>query len=193
MTGEDYSLGEIIHHELLDEKNVTFAGVLPPHPLIKKLVIKVRAQRIKPERAFIGGLEKAQANAHELLEATNEGIQRWGRVKFCPKCGTRLKLKQIKLEKGTAITYVCDNCGFSDKAGKTVMQATEEELADAPTIKVLGEKESKLTASRRPRWSAPSAAMVRRCGGSCRRGAATSHRRSSTGALKCNHTWRSYS
>ena len=25
VTGEDYSLAEIVHHELLDEKNVTFA------------------------------------------------------------------------------------------------------------------------------------------------------------------------
>ena len=66
-------------------------------------------------------------------------------MKFCPKCGTRLKLKQIKLDKSSAITYVCDNCGFSDKAGKTVTQATEEELADAPIIKVVGEKEGKLT------------------------------------------------
>lgn len=74
VTNEDFSLAEIIHHELLDEKNVTFAGVLPPHPLIKKLVIKIRAQRIKPERAFLGGLEKAQANAHELLEVTNKAF-----------------------------------------------------------------------------------------------------------------------
>jgi DNA-directed RNA polymerase subunit L len=74
VTGEDSSLAEIIHHELLDEKNVTFAGVLPPHPLIKKLVIKIRAQRIKPERAFIGSVERAQANVHELLEATNKAF-----------------------------------------------------------------------------------------------------------------------
>lgn len=74
VTGEDYSLAEIIHHELLDEKNVTFAGVLPPHPLIKKLVLKVRAQRIKPEKAFLASLEKAQANAHELLEAVNKAL-----------------------------------------------------------------------------------------------------------------------
>jgi DNA-directed RNA polymerase subunit L len=72
--GEDYSLAEIIHHELLDEKNVTFAGVLPPHPLIKKIVIKIRAQRVKPERAFIGGLEKAQANAHELGETITKAF-----------------------------------------------------------------------------------------------------------------------
>lgn len=74
VTGEDYSLAEIIHHELLDEKNVTFAGVLPPHPLIKKLVLKVRAQRIKPEKAFLTGIEKAQTNAHELLEVVNQAL-----------------------------------------------------------------------------------------------------------------------
>jgi len=74
VTGEDYSLAEIVHHELLDEKNVTFAGVLPPHPLIKKLVVKVRAQRIKPEKALIASLEKAQASTRELLEAVNKAV-----------------------------------------------------------------------------------------------------------------------
>jgi DNA-directed RNA polymerase subunit L len=72
VTGEDYSLAEIVHHELLGEKNVTFAGVLPPHPLIKKLVVKVRAQRIKPEKAFLTSLERAQVNTRELLDAVNK-------------------------------------------------------------------------------------------------------------------------
>jgi len=74
VTGEDYSLAEIIHHELLDEKNVTFAGVLPPHPLIKKLVIKVRAQRIKPEKAFLASVEKAKENSHQLLEIVSKAF-----------------------------------------------------------------------------------------------------------------------
>jgi DNA-directed RNA polymerase subunit L len=74
VTGEDYSLAEIVHHELLDEKNVTFAGVLPPHPLIKKLVVKVRAQRIKPEKALIASLEKAQASTRELLDGVNKAV-----------------------------------------------------------------------------------------------------------------------
>jgi len=74
VTGEDYSLAEIVHHELLDEKNVTFAGVLPPHPLIKKLVMKVRAQRIKPEKALIGALERAEAESHELLETVTKAL-----------------------------------------------------------------------------------------------------------------------
>jgi DNA-directed RNA polymerase subunit L len=67
-----------VHHELLDEKNVTFAGVLPPHPLIKKLVVKVRAQRIKPEKAFLTSLERAQAFSHELLEAVTKAVANSG-------------------------------------------------------------------------------------------------------------------
>jgi DNA-directed RNA polymerase subunit L len=74
VTGEDYALADIIHHELLEEKNVTFAGVLPPHPLLRKLVVKVRAQRIKPEKAFVASLERARASTHELLEAVNKAF-----------------------------------------------------------------------------------------------------------------------
>jgi DNA-directed RNA polymerase subunit L len=72
ITGEDYSLAEIIHHELLDEKSVTFAGVLPPHPLIKKLVLKVRSQRVKPEKAFVNSLQRAIDTTQELLD----GVQK---------------------------------------------------------------------------------------------------------------------
>ncbi len=74
ITGEDYSLAEIVHHELLDEKNVTFAGVVPPHPLIKKLVLKVRAQRVKPERAFVSAVERAADTTHELLESITKAV-----------------------------------------------------------------------------------------------------------------------
>jgi len=71
---EDYSLAEIVHHELLDEKNVTFAGVLPPHPLLKKLVLKVKAQRIKPEKAFSNSVERAVTATHELLDRITSAL-----------------------------------------------------------------------------------------------------------------------
>ncbi len=74
ITGEDYSLAEIVHHELLDEKNVTFAGVVPPHPLIKKLVLKLRAQRVKPEKAFVSSVERAADTTHELLESITKAV-----------------------------------------------------------------------------------------------------------------------
>jgi len=74
VSGEDYALAEIIHHELLNEKNVTFAGVVPPHPLIKRIVLKVRAQRIKPEKAFVASLENAGKTVHELLESATKAF-----------------------------------------------------------------------------------------------------------------------
>ena len=74
IAGEDYALAEIVHHELLEEKNVTFAGVLPPHPLIKKLVLKVRAQRVKPEKAFAGGVQRAMDTTQELLDAVKKAL-----------------------------------------------------------------------------------------------------------------------
>jgi DNA-directed RNA polymerase subunit L len=74
ITGEDYSLAEIVHHELLEEKSVTFAGVLPPHPLIKKLVVKVRAQRIKPEKAFINSVERAIDTTKELYDGVKKAL-----------------------------------------------------------------------------------------------------------------------
>jgi DNA-directed RNA polymerase subunit L len=72
--GEDYSLAEIVHHELLEEKSVTFAGVLPPHPLIKKLVLKVRAQRTKPEKGFSNSVERAIQTTQELLAGVQKAL-----------------------------------------------------------------------------------------------------------------------
>jgi DNA-directed RNA polymerase subunit L len=74
ITGEDYSLAEIVHHELLEDKSVTFAGVLPPHPLIKKLVLKVRAQRIKPEKAFANSVERAMETTKELYDDVKKAL-----------------------------------------------------------------------------------------------------------------------
>ena len=74
ITGEDYSLAEIVHHELLEEKSVTFAGVLPPHPLIKKLVMKVRAQRMKPEKVFANSVERAMETTKELYDGVKKAL-----------------------------------------------------------------------------------------------------------------------
>jgi DNA-directed RNA polymerase subunit L len=74
ITGEDYSLAEIVHHELLEEKTVTFAGVIPPHPLIKKLVLKVRSQRVKPEKAFVNSVQRAVETTQELLQSVEKAF-----------------------------------------------------------------------------------------------------------------------
>jgi len=67
-------LAEIVHHELLEEKSVTFAGVLPPHPLIKKLVLKVRAQRVKPEKAFVNSVQRAIETTQQLYESVERAF-----------------------------------------------------------------------------------------------------------------------
>lgn len=74
ITGEDHSLAEIVHYELLEEKSVTFAGVVPAHPLIKKLIIKVRAQRIKPEKAFTNSVQRAIDTTDELYESVERAF-----------------------------------------------------------------------------------------------------------------------
>ena len=74
ITGEDYSLAEIVHHELLEEKSVTFAGVLPPHPLIKKLVLKVRAQRVKPDKAFTNSVDRAMETTKDLYNSVKKAL-----------------------------------------------------------------------------------------------------------------------
>jgi DNA-directed RNA polymerase subunit L len=74
ITGEDYSLAEIVHCELLEDKSVTFAGVVPSHPLIKKLIIKVRAQRIKPEKAFVSSIQRAIDTTDELYESIDKAF-----------------------------------------------------------------------------------------------------------------------
>jgi transcription factor S len=115
-------------------------------------------------------------------------------VKFCPRCGTRLKLKQIKGAHEVSITYLCDNCGYANKpATQTVRQLTEEELSNSNQIKVVGDKEAKLNSLPTTKIECP------KCGNDeafwwflqTRSGdePPTQFYR----CVKCNHTWRSYS
>jgi DNA-directed RNA polymerase subunit M len=115
-------------------------------------------------------------------------------VKFCPKCGTRLKLKQIKNEKGVAsITLLCDNCGFSDKAGKTVTQANEEEYQETGTIKVVGEKEAKLSTLPTTKIECPKCGHDEANWWFLQTRSGDEPPTQFYRCLKCNHTWRSYS
>ena len=62
-------------------------------------------------------------------------------MKFCPKCGTRLK---FKAQKPHAL-LLCEKCGFSENAGSgaSLVEVTMPE-EPATEIKVLGEKEEKI-------------------------------------------------
>jgi len=62
-------------------------------------------------------------------------------MKFCPKCGTRLRFKAQK----PSPMLVCDKCGFSQLAEASI--TIPEDVAPdegTSTIKVVGEKEEKI-------------------------------------------------
>ena len=69
---EDYSLADIIHKELMNVKHVKFAGVPPPHPLIKTLTIEVSTDSNKPEKALEEALELSKQRISELLKLAKE-------------------------------------------------------------------------------------------------------------------------
>jgi DNA-directed RNA polymerase subunit M len=114
-------------------------------------------------------------------------------LKFCPKCNTRLKLKQVKGPHGVIITDVCDNCGFTGAARKTVTQATEEELAAAAPIKVVGDKESKLNTLPTTKTDCPKCGHDEASWWFLQTRSGDEPPTQFFRCLKCNHTWRSYS
>jgi DNA-directed RNA polymerase subunit L len=69
---EDYSIADIIHKELMNVKHVKFAGVPPPHPLLKTLTIEVSTDTNKPNKALEEAVEISQEKVAELLKLAKE-------------------------------------------------------------------------------------------------------------------------
>jgi len=61
-------------------------------------------------------------------------------LKFCPKCGTRLRFKQ---QKPTPIV-VCEKCGFTEEAESSVTRTADVGEEGSAEIKIVGEKEEKI-------------------------------------------------
>ena len=114
-------------------------------------------------------------------------------MKFCPKCGTRLRLKQVKSEKEVAITYLCDNCGYANKAGKTVSQPTGDDLATAAPIKVVGDKENKLNTLPTTKIECPKCGHDEASWWFLQTRSGDEPPTQFYRCVKCSHTWRSYS
>jgi DNA-directed RNA polymerase subunit L len=69
---EDYSLADIVHKELMNVKHVKFAGVPPPHPLIKTLTLEISTDTNKPTKALEEALNISQQRVAELLKLAKE-------------------------------------------------------------------------------------------------------------------------
>jgi DNA-directed RNA polymerase subunit M len=102
-------------------------------------------------------------------------------------------LKQVKGQHEVSITYVCDNCGYSNRAGKTVTQATEEDLATAAPIKIVGDKENKLNTLPTTKIECPKCGYDEASWWFLQTRSGDEPPTQFYRCLKCNHTWRSYS
>ena len=69
---EDYSIADIVHKELMNVRHVKFAGVPPPHPLIKTLTIEVSTDSSNPKKALEEAVNLSRQRVSELLKLAKE-------------------------------------------------------------------------------------------------------------------------
>ena len=88
---EDYSLADIVHRELLNVKHVKFAGVPPPHPLLKTLTVQVHTDGTAPMKLVNEALDLAKNKVSVLLKEANEVFPREPR-ELRPNTGSSIEL-----------------------------------------------------------------------------------------------------
>lgn len=70
----DYSVAEIVHHELLGDKRVVFAGLMAPHPLLKRVVMKVQTGKTGVSEVLADNSKKALAQSTQILNEVKRAI-----------------------------------------------------------------------------------------------------------------------
>jgi|TARA_B100000959_G_scaffold209168_1_gene219652 DNA-directed RNA polymerase subunit L len=69
----DFSIPDIIHQEILNDNNVVFAGVLPPHPILKQFIIKMEVKpKIQPIKTLTASGEKAWKQSESILKEAQQ-------------------------------------------------------------------------------------------------------------------------
>jgi DNA-directed RNA polymerase subunit M len=111
-------------------------------------------------------------------------------LKFCPRCGTRLKLKLVRISQTSTYQLACDNCGYQEQPEK---KTTKIEKREAVSIKVLDDSLTKLKTMPTTKIECPKCGyeeaqwwIVQTRGGD---EPSTQFYR----CLRCTHTWRLYS
>jgi DNA-directed RNA polymerase subunit L len=68
---EDISVMYIVQHELLNNKNIEFAGVVLKHPLLRDYILRIAARKKAP----IETIYEATANAAEIVREISSTIK----------------------------------------------------------------------------------------------------------------------
>ncbi|MCW3975250.1 MAG: DNA-directed RNA polymerase subunit L [Candidatus Bathyarchaeota archaeon] len=77
LDGEDHTLGNLIQHTLLMDKDIEFAGYDLPHPLSRKPIIYLRTKKgLKVENVFKRTLEKVSKQANEFLANFSKAVEK---------------------------------------------------------------------------------------------------------------------
>ena len=64
-------------------------------------------------------------------------------MRFCPKCETRLRFRQVRTELKTDPAIACDKCGYWEPVKKTTI-AKSNTTKDDKSIKVVGADEEEI-------------------------------------------------
>lgn len=71
---EDLSIGQIVRRELLKNPDTAFAGVVKPHPLLKKFVINLQTKRRNPVQVLVDGSKSAMKQSMELTKKVESAL-----------------------------------------------------------------------------------------------------------------------
>lgn len=71
---EDIALADILHHELLQDERVSFAGTVRSHPLVKRFTIKLQTKKAKPKDVLLASCEKALDETAKLLNEIEKKV-----------------------------------------------------------------------------------------------------------------------
>jgi DNA-directed RNA polymerase subunit L len=74
---EDTALADILHHELLKDSNVVFAGVAPIHPLLAETKLTIQGKG-DPAKSFAEGVKRAADTVKEMLDKTEAALKKRG-------------------------------------------------------------------------------------------------------------------
>jgi len=74
---EDTALADILHHELLKDSNVVFAGVAPIHPLLAETKLTIQSKG-DPTKNFAEGIKRAADTVKEMLDKTEAALKKRG-------------------------------------------------------------------------------------------------------------------
>lgn len=75
LEGEDVSIADIIHQELLEDQRVVFAGVKLLHPLERRVVLKVQTSKGNPAEVTADNAKKAAGKLSVLRKELSRVLE----------------------------------------------------------------------------------------------------------------------